>query len=90
MVAAATVFMSFVSGLYVTLHRILYRKGVVVQGWASLFVSSLFLGGLGILLLSILMEYVVSMMLQIQGKPTFFMIDRSGDEALLALLQQKK
>lgn len=57
-----------------------------VPGWPSLFVSIVFFGGLTSFLLVIVLEYVTNVVLHTQGKPTFFVVDRSGDDAVAASL----
>jgi glycosyltransferase involved in cell wall biosynthesis len=56
---------------------------VDVQGWASIVIISSFLGGLSLLLISIMIEYISIILLHTQGKPTFFVVDRSKDKLLL-------
>jgi polyisoprenyl-phosphate glycosyltransferase len=58
-----------------------------VPGWASLFVGIMTLGGLTILMLVVALEYLASMALHTQGKPVFFVVDRSADAGLLDRLQ---
>lgn len=53
---------------------------VYVRGWPSLFVSTLFFGGLTAFLLVVTLEYLTNVVLHTQGKPTFFVVDRSGDD----------
>lgn len=50
-----------------------------VPGWASLFVGILFFGGLTAFLLVVILEYLINVALHTQGKPTFFVVDRSSD-----------
>ena len=59
---------------------------VSVPGWPSLFVSILFFGGLTAFLLVVVLEYLTNVVLHTQGKPTFFVVDRSGDDAVAASL----
>ena len=54
-----------------------------LEGWTSLFVAILFFGGITSLILTVILEYLTNMVLHLQGKPTFFAIDRSGDAALV-------
>lgn len=53
-----------------------------VPGWASLFVAISFFCGLSIFLLVMTMEYIRTILLHIQGKPTFFVVDRTSDKIL--------
>ena len=69
----------FVFGLWILIQNIIQKESTVPRGWASLFLVSLFFGGLSISMLSIILEYLTGVVLHIQGKPTFFIIDRSTD-----------
>lgn len=59
-----------------------------VRGWTSLFVALLFFGGMTVFILVVMSEYLVNIVLHTQGKPTFFAVDRSSDQALAALLSK--
>ncbi len=52
------------------------------RGWTSLMAVIAFYGGLGTFLVGALLEYMNVLVLNAQGKPPFFLIDRSGDERL--------
>lgn len=41
-------------------------------------------------LLSLILEYLGVILLHSQGKPTYFMVDRSQDQAILAALKKTK
>lgn len=73
---------SLVYGFYIFLNAFFSWSNIVVQGWSSLIVSILFLGGTGILLSSVILEYLSIVLLHTQGKPTFFVIDRGMDKVL--------
>lgn len=66
-----------------TLYKIWVTEYAVdVPGWSSLFISSLFFGGITALLLGIMLEYLKNIVLHTQGKPVYFQINRSSDEIL--------
>jgi hypothetical protein len=44
----------------------------------------LFFGGIISLLLVVILEYLMNVVLHLQGKPTFFAVDRSSDRVLAA------
>jgi hypothetical protein len=67
------------AGIYFGILRLLNLDGGVVAGWTSLMVATTFLGGLILLVVSLGFEYLSSLLLQSQGKPTFFLVDRSSD-----------
>ena len=53
---------------------------VDVQGWTSLMVAVTFFGGLIACLVGVALEYISTLVLTSQGKPTFFVVDRSRDD----------
>ena len=63
---------------------------IPVQGWTSLFLVSLFFGGLLALMMGVMLEYISVILLHIQGKPTFFTIDRRLDEQLRLYFEGKQ
>ena len=71
-----------VFGFWILIQHLIQSEPTVPRGWASLFPASLFFGGLSISMLSIILEYLTGVVLHIQGKPTFFLIDRSADAGL--------
>lgn len=66
------------------------KQGIDVPGWPSLFVSTLFFGGVCSLLLSIVLEYLANIILHTQGKPVFFQIDRRLDVILQHYFSQNQ
>jgi hypothetical protein len=62
-------------------------EAIYVPGYASLMVAILVFGGILALLLVGVTEYLLNIALHTQGKPTYFAIDRSGDERLAKDLQ---
>ncbi len=74
-----------------TLAVKVFNPGAIpVQGWTSLFLVSLFFGGLLAFMLGIILEYISIILLHIQGKPTFFTISRLSDDILQSYYQQFK
>ena len=78
-----TFILSLAFGSYIFLNVIFGWTVINVQGWASIVVISSFLGGVSLLLISIVIEYMSIILLHTQGKPTFFVVDRSADKLLL-------
>ena len=64
------------------LVRLFWPGALGVQGWASQILVTSFFGGICVLLLGILIEYVSILVLRSHGKPLFFVIDRSSDAVL--------
>ena len=75
-----SVLVSSASGLYYSILRVVAPASIPVRGWTSLFVVITFLGGMLLLLLSIALEYLTTILLHVQGKPAFFIVDRSLDK----------
>lgn len=73
---------SIVLAFYAVFSVIMNQDALVRQGWASTVLFILLFGGLTVLLLSILLESIGDMMLSTNGKPTFFVVDRSSDTDL--------
>lgn len=69
-------------GAYHFYLKLYWPEEIAVRGWTSLFLAILFMGGLSSLLLSIVIEYLGNILLQTQGKPVFFTVDRSSDKVL--------
>lgn len=70
---------SVIAAIYFLVVRLFFPMDIAVQGWTSLFLSITFFGGLSAFMLGIALQYLSSMVLKSHGKPTFFIIDRSGD-----------
>lgn len=62
----------------------------LVKGWASLFVVTLFFGGLSSLLIGFVLESVTDILISSKGKPNYFVVDRSNDSSLLDMLYALK
>jgi hypothetical protein len=62
--------------------KLLYPERITVRGWTSLILATAFFGGLVSFLVGILLEYMSTLLVQVQGKPTFFVVDRSKDVLL--------
>ena len=74
--------LSAVGGLAILLLRLLAPETIALQGWASIMMAILFFGGFAALLASLALDYLVAMYQASMGKPTFFVVDRSGDRIL--------
>jgi polyisoprenyl-phosphate glycosyltransferase len=85
-----TFFLSLTFGSYIFLNAIFGWSAITIQGWASIVVISSFLGGMSLLLISIVIEYISIILLHTQGKPTFFVVDRSADKLLLEYFTGQK
>lgn len=74
----------------VLFDKMLSPESIQVEGWASLFLALLFSTGILTILLSIILEYISIIVLHIQGKPTFFVVNRDNDLALLQYFKDMK
>jgi len=81
-IGVAAVLLAFFLTLRVVIGRLTGTEAVYVPGYASLMVVILVFGGILALMLVGITEYVTNIALHTQGKPTFFAVDRSGDERL--------
>jgi len=77
---------ALVFSIVIILSKVWDTGLIIPQGWASTMVAQLFFGGLISFMLGILLEYLGVVLLQGQGKPTFFPIDRSQDNLLKEML----
>lgn len=71
--------------LLVVALKILRPDAIEVQGWASQMLAATFFGGLSVFLLGIVLEYVSILVLRSNGKPLYFVVDRSSDAQLATL-----
>ncbi len=73
---------SFVLTLFVVGQKLIDPASIEVRGWLSTFLSIAFFGGLSCFLLGVLLEYLSTVVLQVHGKPAFFVVDRTKDAIL--------
>lgn len=81
--ASMALLSSFGYGLWVLYSRFFAEQVIEVEGWASLMIMILAIGGAVIFMLGLLVELLHMGMLQLQGKPSFFVVNRSSDLKLL-------
>ena len=72
---------SLVVAVFILFSKLMYPDTITVSGWTTLMIWVLFFGGLTSFMLGVMLEYF-SVVLQVQGKPSFFVIDRSSDSIL--------
>jgi len=75
---AAVSFMALAYGGYLTLRTLMF--GVDVPGYASVMVGILLLGGLQLLSLGIIGEYLARVFTEVKARPIYFIADRVGFE----------
>jgi len=68
-----------VYGAWVFYSRFLSDHPITVQGWTSLMLVILAFGSVSVFMLGLIVEFLHMSVLQLQGKPTFFVINRDSD-----------
>lgn len=81
LIGLSSLVISIFYGIYVILLKLI-EPSYLIHGLASLVIITLFFGGIVSFLVGVLLEYMVVILLHIQGKPTFFVVDRKSDLVL--------
>jgi glycosyltransferase involved in cell wall biosynthesis len=81
-IGIVAILLSIFYSLWILTEKIFSPDSIGAVGWTSLMIIMLFFGGLTAFLIGMLLEYVSIILLQSQGKPTFYVVDRSQDETL--------
>lgn len=76
-------FVSFLAFLYVCVVFIQKALGYTVQGWATIMVGMLFLGGVQLICLGILGEYLGRIFHEIKRRPLYIIQEMYGSEKLM-------
>jgi glycosyltransferase involved in cell wall biosynthesis len=76
-------FIALVTSVIVVVQKLFFPDSIEPVGWASLVAISSFFFGIIIALLCIALEYLHVLVVNQLGKPTFFTVDRRGDNRLL-------
>jgi undecaprenyl-phosphate 4-deoxy-4-formamido-L-arabinose transferase len=74
---------SVIAGIFLIFYKIFVTNAIPVVGWTSLMLTVGFLGGLSVLLLGIILEYMAILVQRLLGRPLFLVIDRRSDTILL-------
>ncbi len=83
------VIIASIFSFYILAHKLISPESILIRGWSSLILSSLFFSGLILMLTGIVLEYISVILLHIQGKPTFFEVDRRSDQILKQYFRNK-
>ena len=75
LIAQMGMFISFISGLMLIWSIVRHFIGETVVGWTSLVVSLWFLGGLILLSVGVIGEYVAKIYLEVKRRPRYFVQD---------------
>lgn len=87
-IGGGVVLLGFVFAAYVAFNAYFFPGAFGARGWSSLIVSNMVFGGMTLFLISAVLEYLSILVLRAQGKPTFFIVDRSGDLAIASYLKE--
>lgn len=87
-VGFAALFLSLVGAVAVVALKLVAPGAIAAQGWASLIVAVFFFGGLSAVLLGVVLEYMTILLLDSQGRPSSFGLDRRSDERLAGFLRE--
>jgi len=74
---------SVVYGAWVIYSRYFADEITEVEGWTSMIIVILAFGSVSIFMLGLILEFLHMSMLQLQGKPSFFVVNRSSDPKLI-------
>ena len=85
-IGLVAMFLGILFAGYVLFSELLYPGSFGAVGWASLFVSVAMFNGLIAILITAVLEYLSILVMRAQGKPVFFAVDRSADQAIAAYL----
>lgn len=89
--AAILTFMtSIVYGAWVLYSRFFSDQVIEVEGWTSLIIVILAFGSVSIFILGLIVEFLHMSMLQLQGKPSFFVVNRNSDSYLMQEVEKLK
>jgi polyisoprenyl-phosphate glycosyltransferase len=80
---------SALGSLYLIGVKLVNPASITVEGWTSLMIVVVFLGGCTIFMIGIALQYLSTLVLQAHGKPKFFVVDRSSDAELAAYFERK-
>jgi len=77
-------------GAWVIYSRFLADQPTEIEGWTSLIIVILAFGSVAIFMLGLIVEFLHMSMLQLQGKPSFFVVNRSSDPKLKQEVEKLK
>lgn len=75
---------------WVFYSRIFAQNPVEVPGWTSLMIVILAFGAVSVFMLGLIAEFLHISTLQLQGKPTFFVVNRTSDPKLIQEVSKLK
>ena len=88
--ALVTFFASVMYGAWVLYSRFFSANPVEVEGWTSLMIVILAFGSVSVFILGLIVEILHMSMLQLQGKPAFFVVSRSSESSMQHHIKELK
>lgn len=88
-VGGITLLLAVVFSVLAIFTKLVTPEEIALVGWTSLFTAVLFVGGIIILLICIILEYVSLMSANVLGRPTFFSINRDDDYLISDWFEEK-
>lgn len=82
-VSMLTFLIAAVYGGFILFSHWFTETPIEVAGWTSLMLVVLAFGGVSVFILGLIVEFLHMGMLQMQGKPTFFVVNRNTDARLV-------
>ncbi len=80
MVTAMGFVISMLSSLGIVYTLVQYFMGHTVSGWASVILAVLFIGGVQMLCLGVIGEYIGKIYMESKGRPKYFIDEKSWGE----------
>lgn len=75
--------LSVLAAIGLVVMKVLNPDAISIQGWTSLMLTIATFGGLTLMFLGIVLEYLSLLIQRAHGRPLFFALDRSSDSVLL-------
>ena len=79
-IGVISVLLAFVLLIYILINTLNGNSDFAVRGWPSLMVTNLFFFGIIISVIGTTFQFISIILQNIQGKPTFYSVDRSNDK----------
>ena len=86
-IGGITTLVAFLLGCFAIIQKLFLPQQIDSVGWSSIIALEAFIGGIIIMILCVLLEYVNVIVVNQLGKPTFFTIDRSSDKLIKSWFQ---
>lgn len=82
MIGFIVMLIGFLAALLTTIIKIYYPEFIAVEGWTSIIIITLLLGGFNTFLSGLVLENISVILMQTHGKPKYFEVDRTPDDYL--------